>query len=272
MAPTLESIATGELAPRPEHRDAARSGEGLPWLGEPPPIDPDRRYGLAELIDLAQRTNPGTRVAWERAREAAIAIGLVEGAYEPMLAASLMAGYERAVFPIPEVPPLIDSNSFSAETADLVPGLELTWLLYDFGRREAAESLAKSRAVFADAEFNNVTASNFLEHLEHPDIDRCLAEVFRVLRPGGHLILVQPNFALAPRAYFDDYTHRTIHTDVSLADRLGAAGFDMVRVERRFLPLSMRSRLSLGHRLVPLYLRLPWRPLAGQMLLIARRP
>ncbi|MFZ9691949.1 MAG: TolC family protein [Phycisphaerales bacterium] len=154
LAPTLESIATGELAPRPEHRDAARSGEGLPWLGEPPPIDPDRRYGLAELIDLAQRTNPGTRVAWERAREAAIAIGLVEGAYEPMLAASLMAGYERAVFPIPEVPPLIDSNSFSAETADLVPGLELTWLLYDFGRREAAESLAKSRAVFADAEFN----------------------------------------------------------------------------------------------------------------------
>ena len=125
---------------------------------------------------------------------------------------------------------------------------------------------------FTDAEFTTVTASNFLEHLEHTDIDRCLSEVLRVLRPGGHLILVQPNFALAPRAYFDDYTHRTIHTDVSLADRLGAAGFEVVHVERRFLPLSMRSRLSFGHRLVPLYLRLPWRPLAGQMLLVARRP
>ena len=154
LAPTLASIATGELEPRPEHRDAERAGEGMPWLGDPPAIEPERRYGLAELIDLAQRANPSTRVAWERAREAAIAIGLVEGAYEPMLAASLMAGYERAVFPIPEVPPVIDSNSFSAETADLVPGLELTWLLYDFGRREAAESAARSRAVVADAAFN----------------------------------------------------------------------------------------------------------------------
>lgn len=137
---------------------------------------------------------------------------------------------------------------------------------------EAVVGDATDLTRFTDAEFTTVTASNFLEHLEHADIDRCLNEVLRVLRPGGHLILVQPNFALAPRAYFDDYTHRTIHTDVSLADRLGAGGFEVVHVERRFLPLSMRSRLSFGHRLVPLYLRLPWRPLAGQMLLVARRP
>lgn len=137
---------------------------------------------------------------------------------------------------------------------------------------EAVVGDATDLSPFADAEFDTVTASNFIEHLEHAEIDRCFTEVFRVLRPGGHLILIQPNFALAPRAYFDDYTHRTIHTDVSLADRLGAAGFDLVHIERRFLPLSMRSRLSFGHRLVPLYLRLPWRPLAGQMLLVARRP
>src|SRR5215813_10248580 len=33
-------------------------------------IDPDRRYDLPELIDLGQRTNPETRVAWEGARRA----------------------------------------------------------------------------------------------------------------------------------------------------------------------------------------------------------
>jgi hypothetical protein len=37
------------------------------------------------------------------------------------------------------------------------------------------------------------------------------------------------------------------------------------------LPMTLKSRLSSGHKLVPLYLRLPWRPLAGQMLLIARK-
>ena len=36
---------------------------------EPSAIDPQKRYQLVELIDLAQRLNPETRVAWEgRAR------------------------------------------------------------------------------------------------------------------------------------------------------------------------------------------------------------
>jgi hypothetical protein len=38
-----------------------------------PAIDPRKTYNLAELIDIAQRSNPETRVAWERARQAAAA-------------------------------------------------------------------------------------------------------------------------------------------------------------------------------------------------------
>lgn len=125
---------------------------------------------------------------------------------------------------------------------------------------------------FADGEFATVFASNFVEHLDHEAIDRLLAGVRRVLRPGGRLVLVQPNFRLAPRRYFDDYTHRTIWTDQSLTDLVTAAGLPVEHVEARFLPLTMKSRLSFGHRLVPLYLRLPWRPLAGQMLVVAGRP
>ncbi len=123
---------------------------------------------------------------------------------------------------------------------------------------------------FGDDEFATVFASNFLEHLDHAHIDALLADIIRILRPGGTLILVQPNFRLNPRRYFDDYTHRTIWTDQSLADLVVAAGFELERVEPRFLPLTMKSRLSFGHRLVPAYLRLPWRPMAGQMLVVAR--
>lgn len=136
---------------------------------------------------------------------------------------------------------------------------------------EAEVGDATDLARFPDATFDTVFASNFLEHLEHAQVDRCLAEIRRVLRPGGHVVLVQPNFRLAPGAYFDDYTHRTIFTDRSLADLLVARGFELERVEPRFLPLTVKSRLSAGHRLVPLYLRLPYRPLAGQMLHVARR-
>jgi SAM-dependent methyltransferase len=120
-----------------------------------------------------------------------------------------------------------------------------------------------------DDAFDVVFASNLLEHLDRPGLEATLAEIHRVLRPGGRVILVQPNFRLRPREYFDDYTHISVFTDRSLPDLLEANGFAREHVEARFLPLTMKSRLAGGHRLVPLYLRLPWRPLAGQMLVIA---
>src|SRR3954464_4740535 len=64
-------------------------------------INPRKIYGLAELIDIAERNNPETRVAWERARGAAAAVGLSESAYYPFLVASAAAGYDRAFIPFP---------------------------------------------------------------------------------------------------------------------------------------------------------------------------
>src|SRR5262249_8099903 len=64
-------------------------------------VDPRRVYSLPELIDLAQRNNPETRTAWERARLAAAGVGLSESLYFPYLVASAGAGYERAFIPFP---------------------------------------------------------------------------------------------------------------------------------------------------------------------------
>ena len=125
---------------------------------------------------------------------------------------------------------------------------------------------------FDDGQFDVVFASNLLEHLERPQSDRLLAEAMRVLRPGGRLILLQPNFRLQPGRYFDDFTHVAIFTDVSLADYLAASGWQVQHVAARFLPLSMRSRGSSLSFLVPWYLRSPLKPLAGQMLVVATRP
>ena len=41
-------------------------------------MDESRLYSLPQLIDLAQRSNPDTRVAWEQARQAALAVGMAE--------------------------------------------------------------------------------------------------------------------------------------------------------------------------------------------------
>lgn len=123
---------------------------------------------------------------------------------------------------------------------------------------------------FPSRHFDVVFASNLLEHLAGEELDATFDEVRRVLRPGGRFIAVQPNFRYCAREYFDDYTHRTIFTHVSLADRMRAHGFDVERVEPRFLPLSFKSRLPAWPWLVRLYLASPWRPRAGQMLVVGR--
>ena len=122
---------------------------------------------------------------------------------------------------------------------------------------------------FAAGEFDVVFASNLLEHLERPDAGRLLAEARRVLRPGGSLILLQPNFRLNPGRYFDDFTHVAIYTDRSLQDYLTSEGWRVTEARPRFLPLTMKSRASGLTFLVPWYLRSPVKPLAGQMLVIA---
>jgi outer membrane protein len=115
-------------------------------------IDPDKRYELPELIDLAQRTNPETRVAWEGARRAALAVGLVESEYFPVLAISVLGGYQNLAVPVPTS--VASDGFFRLELLQAVPALNLRWLLLDFGRRGNARDAAKERLMAANLGFN----------------------------------------------------------------------------------------------------------------------
>jgi SAM-dependent methyltransferase len=119
--------------------------------------------------------------------------------------------------------------------------------------------------------FDVVLASNVLEHFDPDTAARVVGDVGWLLRPGGRVLIVQPNFRHAWRRYFDDYTHRSVFTDVSLPALLRAHGFALDLVRARFLPYSMRGAGALTHPwLVRAYLRSPWKPLSGQMLVVAR--
>jgi ubiquinone/menaquinone biosynthesis C-methylase UbiE len=124
---------------------------------------------------------------------------------------------------------------------------------------------------FGAAEFDVVFASNLLEHLDRAAAGRLLSEAMRVLRPGGRLILLQPNFRLNPGRYFDDFTHVAIYTDQSLSDYLVSEGWKIEAVKARFMPLTLKSKGGNLTFVVPWYLRSPIKPLAGQMLVVASR-
>ncbi len=123
-----------------------------------------------------------------------------------------------------------------------------------------------------DGSLGTILASNFFEHFTLEQGAGILDEARRALRSGGRLIVVQPNFRLEPRRYFDDYTHRTAYTDNSFRDFLQASGWKILHTEPRFLPFSMKSRLPTAEWLVKLYLALPFRPWAGQFLVVAEKP
>jgi outer membrane protein len=132
----------------PDLRDYARVLKST----DAPLIDPNKRYELPELIDLAQRVNPETRVAWEAARRAALAVGLVESEYFPVLAISALGGYKSVGVSIPRN--LVSDGFFRFELAQAVPVLNLRWLLIDFGRRGSAWDAAKERLLAANLGFN----------------------------------------------------------------------------------------------------------------------
>ena len=127
-------------------------------------IDPDKVYDLPALIDIAERTNPETRIAWESARQAASAVGLSESAYFPSLAASAGAGYARAFIPFPVLQQgpgpkevsIVGGGSlpFDLESANVA--LDMKWLLFDFGERKASKTVAEERLMAANVGFNAV--------------------------------------------------------------------------------------------------------------------
>jgi outer membrane protein TolC len=134
-----------------------------------PAIDPRKTYNLAELIDIAQRSNPETRVAWERARMAAAAVGLTESAYYPYIVAAAAGGYDRAFVPFPQLraklqPPPTNGNLPNVEivgggtlvTESLLARGELNakWLLIDFGERKATREAAREKLLMANVGFN----------------------------------------------------------------------------------------------------------------------
>jgi ubiquinone/menaquinone biosynthesis C-methylase UbiE len=122
--------------------------------------------------------------------------------------------------------------------------------------------------------FDLVFMSNYLEHLPSGDAVIAQLEVARrLLKPGGRVLVLQPNIKIIGGAYWDFIDHKVALTDRSLVEACELAGLETERVIKRFLPYTTDSRLPQSRRLVRIYLAIPpvWRVLGEQTLYLGRR-
>ncbi len=119
-----------------------------------------------------------------------------------------------------------------------------------------------------------VFASNVFEHLPSKDeLMTVLSGIHHVLRPGGRLLILQPNIRYAYKEYWDYFDHYIPLSHRSLTEALQLAGFAVDEVRPRFLPYTFKSPLPQSRFLLEIYLRLP--PLhllvGKQMFLVAAK-
>lgn len=129
--------------------------------------------------------------------------------------------------------------------------------------------------VMPNSHFDLAFFSNYLEHL--PSTEAVLQQLrvaYALLKPGGRVLIMQPNIRLIGGSYWDFIDHQTALTEKSLAEAATMAGFKTKQVIARFLPYTTKSRFPQHPLLVRVYLSFPpaWLVLGKQTLYLGEKP
>jgi hypothetical protein len=134
--------------------------------------------------------------------------------------------------------------------------------------------------------FDAIFVSNFLEHLSsQEEVAIFLNRLYSALKQRGRIAIMGPNFKYCYKDYFDFADHNVILSHLSLSEHLYGAGFNIVKIIPKFLPMSFRSSkiLRFGNRqtrnkpilkfMAKLFFCMPiaWKIVGKQFLLIAEK-
>lgn len=110
---------------------------------------------LSDVIDLSLCNNPQVRLQWASARTQAAQLGVSESSYFPSLSGPLSASGSRTAVAGTTTP--TDQKSI---------GVTVSYLLYDFGGREASVKVAKQLLVAANATRDDTLRATFLNAVQ----------------------------------------------------------------------------------------------------------
>ncbi|HLZ93772.1 MAG TPA: methyltransferase domain-containing protein [Candidatus Dormibacteraeota bacterium] len=129
--------------------------------------------------------------------------------------------------------------------------------------------------VLPNDSFDLAFFSNYLEHLASTEaVLEQLRVAYALLKPGGKVLILQPNIRLIGGSYWDFIDHQTALTEKSLAEAATMAGFRTRQVIARFLPYTTKSRFPQHPLLVRAYLHVPpaWLMFGKQTLYLGEKP
>ena len=102
------------------------------------------------MIDIAQSNNPVTRNAWNDARNAALAAGIAESTFLPLVSAGIVQGWQTSHN---EFPLLGSQVTNDVKAKGNIEVLTAQWLLFDFGERAALVDVAKQGSAISNIAF-----------------------------------------------------------------------------------------------------------------------
>lgn len=89
--------------------------------------------------------------------------------------------------------------------------------------------ISKNNLPYEDNYFDIVYHKSLIEHLYSPD--QLMKETYRVLKPGGRVIILTPDWVSQMKVFYEDYTHSRPYDINSLRDLLQVYGFLRVETE-----------------------------------------
>lgn len=107
------------------------------------------------------------------------------------------------------------------------------------GLKVTCLDISTQRLPYEDSTFDVVYSKSLLEHLNSPA--HLMAETSRVLKPGGRVIMLTPDWVSQMKVFYEDFTHLKPYDKRAVSDLLTVYGFSGVVSELFYqLPILWR--------------------------------
>jgi len=114
---------------------------------------------------------------------------------------------------------LVKGLDLQKSSADILEGIEVFYVNFEH-----------DKFPFKDESFDVVFSKSVIEHIQDPE--HFTKETMRILKPGGKIVTMTPDWYTQQFIFYDDYTHVHPYTVNGLKDMLKIFEFKNITVEK----------------------------------------